>query len=82
MQRVAPLDFDYITERGRESIGKTSSESKNRWNAATYKRYTVSLRQDEDSEIINFLEKAKKQNQKIVTQIFREGYNQIIKEGK
>ena len=33
-------------------IGKTSSEIKNRWNAKTYKRYTVNLRKDEDAELM------------------------------
>ena len=76
-----PLYLDYTTERGVKSIAKskTGSEVKNRWNAKTYKRYTVSLRVDDDADIIRYLEAAKRQDKKIVTQIFREGYNKIKK---
>lgn len=35
----------------------TSSEVKNRWNAKTYKRFQVSLRKDEDAELIKAVER-------------------------
>lgn len=73
--------FDYSIERGQKSIGKTSSEIKNRWNANTYKRYTVSLRKDEDAELINFVEQAKQNDEKIITRIFRAGVEKIKNEG-
>lgn len=63
-------------------MGKTSTEAKNRWNAANYKRYTVSLRRDEDAGIIAYLEEAKTRDQKIVTQVFRAGYEKLKNEGK
>lgn len=72
----------YTTDRRRKSIGKTSSEVKNRWNSANYRRYTISLKRDEDAEIIDYLEKAKAQDKKIITQIFREGYEKIKNEGR
>jgi len=34
----------------------TSSEVKNRWNAKTYKRYTVGLRRDTEADLIDFIE--------------------------
>lgn len=37
-------------------MGKTSSEVKNRWNAKTYKRYTLSLRREEDAELISYID--------------------------
>lgn len=64
-----------------KSIGKTSTEAKNRWNAANYRRFTVSLSRDDDAEIIEFLDKAKADNRKIVSDVFRAGYDQIKKEG-
>ena len=57
----------------------TSAEVKNRWNSKTYKRYQVSLRKDEDAELIEFVESVKG---KIgVTDIFRIGASQLKKEG-
>lgn len=57
----------------------TSTEVKNRWNAKTYKRYQVSLRKDEDSDLIQFVESL---NGRIGTRdIFRIGIETIKKEG-
>lgn len=39
------------------------------------------MRKEEDAEIIKYVEDAKAQNKKIVTQIFRTGYEQIKREG-
>ena len=58
----------------------TSTEVKNRWNAKTYRRVTVNLRQEEDAEIIRFLEENR---EKIwPTEIFRAGYEKLKTEGK
>ena len=37
----------------------TSSAVKQRWNAKTYTRYTISLRKDEDADIIRLIEERK-----------------------
>lgn len=57
----------------------TSSEVKNRWNAKTYKRYQVSLRKDDDADLIAFVESVK--DTVGVTDIFRLGADQLKKEG-
>ena len=58
----------------------TSTEVKNRWNAKTYRRVTVNLRQEEDAEIIRFMDENR---EKIVpTEIFRAGYEKLKTEGK
>ena len=62
---------------GAMPIGKTSSEVKNRWNAKTYKRYQISLRKDEDSEIIEFVESVKDRIRP--SEIFRIGAEQLKK---
>lgn len=62
-------------------IGKTSSEIKNRWNAKTYKRYTVSLRKDEDADLIKFVEQEKQKDEKIISRIFRAGAEKLKNEG-
>jgi hypothetical protein len=54
---------------------------KNRWNAANYKRYTVSLRVDEDAEIIDYINK-QPERKGLITSIFRAGYEAIKNEGK
>ena len=58
----------------------TSTEVKNRWNAKTYKRYQVSLRKDEDAELIRAVEKLKERIGP--TDFFRLGIETAIKEGK
>ena len=62
-------------------IGKTSSEIKNRWNAKTYKRYTVNLRKDEDADLIKFVEQEKQKDEKIISRIFRTGAEKLKNEG-
>ena len=52
---------------------------KNRWNAKTYKRYQVSLRLDEDAELIDFVEQNRKRYNPV--DYFRAGIEQIKKEG-
>ena len=77
--------LNYSTERGPKSIATrkttTSTEVKNRWNAANYKRYTVSLRVDDDAEIIDYIN-SQSERKGLITQIFRLGYETIKKEGK
>ena len=58
----------------------TSSEVKNRWNAKTYKRYTVLLRKDEDADVIDFTEWYKETHDSI-TDIFRAGAEKLKNEG-
>lgn len=57
----------------------TSTEVKNRWNAKTYKRYTVNLRQDEDAELIQFVEQ--NADRYSITEYFRAGVEKIKNEG-
>ena len=58
----------------------TSTEVKQRWIEKTYKQYRISLRKDEDAELIEFVETAKK-NVIGVTDIFRAGIETIKNEG-
>ena len=58
----------------------TSTEVKNRWNAKTYRRVTVNLRQEEDAEIIRFMEANRERIG--ATEIFRAGYEKLKTEGK
>lgn len=60
-------------------MAKTSTEVKNRWNAKTYKRYQVYLRQDEDADLIEFIEKNKSTSG--TTEIFRAGLEKLKNEG-
>ena len=61
------------------SIGKTSSEVKNRWESKTYKKYLVRLRADEDRELIEFIEQNK--DTYGTTEIFRAGLEKVKNEG-
>lgn len=58
---------------------RTSTEVKARWNAATYKRYQIYLRREEDAELIQFIEKNKKNIG--TTEIFRAGLEKLKEEG-
>lgn len=62
-----------------KSIAKTSTEVKNRWNAKTYKRYQVSLRKDDDSDLIQFIEQNKTKHG--TTELFRAGIEKLKNEG-
>ena len=57
----------------------TSTEVKNRWNQKTYKRIMVSLRKDDDSDLIAWFEDHK--DKYGPTEIFRQGIETIKKEG-
>lgn len=61
------------------SIGKTSSEVKTRWESKTYKKYLVRLREDEDRELIEFIEQNK--GAYGTTEIFRAGLEKVKSEG-
>lgn len=58
---------------------KTSTEVKNRWNAKTYKRYTLSLRKESDEKYITFIEQAKSEDIG-VTELFKRGLDLLMKE--
>ena len=61
------------------SIGKTSSEVKTRWESKTYRKYLVRLREDEDRELIEFIEQNK--GTYGTTEIFRAGLEKVKSEG-
>jgi len=61
-------------------MGKTSTEVKQRWIDKTYKRLMVSLRYDEDRELLEFIEKNK--GKYGTTEIFRAGIEALMKEEK
>ena len=57
----------------------TSTEVKERWKKKTYKRYQVSLRKEEDAELIDFIENNK---DKIgTTELFRTALETLKNEG-
>lgn len=57
----------------------TSTEVKNRWNEKTYKRIMVSLRKDDDADLIDWFLQHREQIGP--TEIFRAGIETIKKEG-
>ena len=57
-------------------MGKTSSEVKQRWNEKTYRRYGAYLRKDEDSSLIEWIEKNK--DKYSVSDIFRAGVEALM----
>lgn len=57
----------------------TSTEVKQRWISKTYTRYHVSLRKDEDAELIAFIEDNKAKHG--TTEIFRAGIEKLKNEG-
>lgn len=57
----------------------TSTEVKNRWNQKTYKRIMVSLRKDDDSDLISWFEDHKEKYGP--TEIFRIGIEKLKNEG-
>lgn len=60
---------------------KTSTEVKQRWINANYKRYGVSLRYDTDGELIDYLEAHKDLDGKGITGLFRKALTHYIKSG-
>lgn len=57
----------------------TSTEVKNRWNQKTYKRIMVSLRKDDDADLIEWFDQHK--DRYGPTDIFRAGVEELQKEG-
>lgn len=58
---------------------QTSTEVKQRYKDKAYKRYQIYLRQDDDREIIEWIES----NKELIgtTNIFREALEQYVKDG-
>lgn len=56
----------------------TSSEVKQRWEAAAYKKYIVRLRVEDDSEIIDYIEKHKEIG---TTELFRRAIEELMSKG-
>lgn len=61
-------------------MGKTSTEVKQRWIEKTYKRLMVSLRYDEDRDLLEFIEKNKAKYG--TTEIFRAGIEALMEKEK
>lgn len=61
-------------------MGKASTEAKQRWINKTYKRLMVSLRYDEDRELLDFIEKNKAKYG--TTEIFRAGIEALMEKEK
>ena len=57
----------------------TSSEVKKRWMGANYKSYRVTLRYDNDQDLIDYIEQHKEQFG--TTEIFRVALELLIKNG-
>lgn len=57
----------------------TSSEVKQRWMKANYKRYQVLLRIDDDANLIQFIDKHKEDIG--TTELFRRGIEKLKSEG-
>lgn len=58
----------------------TSTEVKQRWIEKTYKQYRISLRKDEDADLIDIVDRAKSKDIG-VTDIFRRGIEALKNEG-
>ena len=56
-------------------MGKTSSEVKTRWNNANYRSFRVSLRKEDDKELIALAEELKESGVTLA-EIFRQGLRQ------
>ena len=54
----------------------TSTEVKQRWEAKTYKKYMIRLRQDTDKDIIDYIEQ-QKQNGVQISELVREGLERL-----
>lgn len=61
-------------------MGKASTEAKQRWINKTYKRLMVSLRYDEDRDLLEFIEKNK--GKYGTTEIFRAGIEALMQKDK
>jgi hypothetical protein len=61
-------------------MSKTSTASKNAWNAKTYKRYTLSLRYDDDKDLIDYLEQHRTADGKGITELIKSALREKRKE--
>lgn len=59
-------------------MGKTSSEVKQRWNAKTYKRYSLLIRKDEDKAYIDYIDKRRAEGYSLAD-IVKEGLDELMK---
>ena len=59
---------------------KTSTEVKNRWNYANYKRYTISLREGEDDDVIEYISTHTDKDGKGITELFKTAVREKMKE--
>lgn len=66
-------------ERG-EQMSKTSSEVKNRWDAKTYKKYTLLIRKDEDKVYIDYIDERRKDGESLA-EIIKEALDLLMAEG-
>lgn len=57
----------------------TSTEVKQRWEAKTYKKYLVRMRQEEDAGLIDYIEDRKKAGEN-TSDIFKEGIEKLKSE--
>ena len=79
--------LDYSTAREAKSIAekkrafeRTSYEIRQRWDKENLKRYVVSLRINDDADLINYIEQKKKEVG--TTELFRQALKRQIQEGK
>lgn len=79
MENIEIIDTKNTTKRKRSEKTKTSTEAKMRWEDKTYRKYTVGLkdkkyvvrlRNEDDGELIEYIELQKKEGMAI-TEIFR-----------
>jgi len=68
-----------IINSGGKHMGKTSTEVKQRWIDENYSRYAVSFRKDSDKEIIDYIDRRKKDGLK-TSEIFREALERCLNE--
>ena len=61
-------------------MGKTSSEVKNRWDAKTYKKYTLLIRKDEDKVYIDYIDERRKDGESLA-EIVKEALDLLMAEG-
>ena len=61
-------------------MGKTSSEVKNRWDAKTYKKYTLLIRKDEDKVYIDYIDERRKDGESLA-EIIKEALDLLMAEG-
>ena len=61
-------------------MSKTSSEVKNRWDAKTYKKYTLLIRKDEDKVYIDYIDERRKDGESLA-EIIKEALDLLMAEG-